>query len=76
MKKHYPTFTAALLKLGDTRDEIARKLGISRRTLFYYLDGTMLPKMEKISQYPELIEALVVDSRALQDSPDIVQFPA
>jgi transcriptional regulator with XRE-family HTH domain len=67
----YPNFKAALLRLGATNRERAERLGVSERTLAYYLRGVMLPPVEKVKQFPEVDQALTLDIR-----PDMVQIPA
>lgn len=59
----YPNFTAALDGLAPTKEQIAKRLGCSRRMVYLYLSGQCLPPAEKIKQFPELDNALTKDIR-------------
>jgi len=54
----YPNFDQALRNIAPTPDEIAVKLGVSRRSVFYYLRGDYLPPLTVIKRVPELDDAL------------------
>lgn len=57
----YPRFRDALLELAPTNRQRAALLGVSLRTLAYYLSGTMLPPVELVKQFPTLDHALTLD---------------
>ena len=59
----YPHFREALLKLAPTNRERAELLGVSERSIAYYLSGELLPPVEKVKRFPDLDEALTRDLR-------------
>lgn len=61
----YPHFVEALRKLEPTSTLRAQRLGVSRRSLFYYQRGDHLPPIEIIKREPTLDEALSRDLELL-----------
>jgi predicted transcriptional regulator len=59
----YPHFREALIKLAPTNRERAELLGVSERSIAYYLSGVSLPPVEKVKRFPDLDEALTHDLR-------------
>jgi hypothetical protein len=50
-------FRAALRQLGAV-SEIAERLGVSQRSVKYYLAGSKLPKADIVLRFPALTDAL------------------
>lgn len=67
----YPHFRDALTELAPTNTERAKLLGVSRRSVEYYLAGKGLPPVEKVKLIDVLDEALTRDIR-----PKRTQIPA
>lgn len=72
----YPHFSEALRELGNTNEERAKVLGVSRTSFYLYLRGEMLPPVEKVKRFPSLDEALTRDIRGEQTECQIAQIPA
>lgn len=71
----YPHFVQALRDLAPTDAERARLLGVSERSVKYYLSGDMLPHAATVKRIPELDDALTRDIRP-QIPAQMVQIPA
>lgn len=59
----YPHVSQAIRELAPTNRERAACLGVSVRTVIYYMRGDYLPPAEIIKRYPQLDEALDRDLR-------------
>lgn len=57
----YPHFTQALRELAPTNKERAALLGVSVRSVIYYLRGEYLPHQTTLKRHPQLDEALARD---------------
>lgn len=68
----YPRFTEALRGLAPTNQKRAARLGVSLRSLYYYLSGDALPRTQKLKEFPKLDRALTRDlrSRSEEQVPD------
>lgn len=62
----YPQFAQALRELAPTRADIAKKLAVSERSVYYYLAGRTIPHTRKLLPFPDLIEALSQDLHSLR----------
>lgn len=71
----YPHFTEALRGLGNTNDECAQRLGVSRTSFYLYLRGEMLPPVEKVKRFPTLDNALTLDIRGEAHECSCTQVP-
>lgn len=71
----YPNFRDALLKLAPTNRERAALLGVSERSVIYYLQGVSLPPVEKVKRFPVLDDALTLDIRP-ETRAETMQIPA
>lgn len=65
----YPAFSQALRDLAPTNRERAALLGVSVRSVIYYIRGDFLPPAEVVKRHPQLDEALAYDL-ASKSAPD------
>lgn len=57
----YPHFSQALRELAPTNKERAARLGVSVRSVIYYMRGDFLPPTKVIKRHPQLDAALARD---------------
>lgn len=57
----YPHFCRALRALAPTHEKRAERLGVSVRSIIYYLQGESIPHLRIIEPIPELRRALGLD---------------
>lgn len=62
MNKRYPRFVAALMALGKTDGERARKLGVSTKTIARYRAEQIPDPVDHLLQYPHLLRELAEDA--------------
>jgi DNA-binding XRE family transcriptional regulator len=63
MDKKFPQALREWANASTTRDEAAKRLGVSRRAFFHYLRGDWLPPLAKISAHPQLLQAAIEDTQ-------------
>jgi hypothetical protein len=62
-----PRYHAALMALGTTHLERARRLGVSLRQVHYYLDGELFPSVRVLKRVPEVEAAFMQDFPAISE---------
>jgi hypothetical protein len=62
MSKQYPRFVAALIALGKTDGERARKLGVSTKTIARYRAEQLPDPVDNLLKYPHLLRELAEDA--------------
>lgn len=60
-----PNYHAALMALGATNEERARRLGVSDRSIVSYLNGSAFPAAHILKLVPELDAAYTADFRSI-----------
>lgn len=62
-----PNYHEALMALGATHKERARRLGVSVRQVHYYLDGELFPSVRVLKRVPEVESAFMQDYPAISE---------